>query len=57
VATGVFVGEEFSLEAADEAFLRAVIVREGKRDGFSFLNFLRCCNANARHGVERKGNR
>ena len=51
VAAGVFVGEKFALEAADEAFLRAVIAREGKRDGFPFLDFLRCCNPNARHGL------
>jgi hypothetical protein len=50
VAAGVFIGEKFALEAADEAFLRAVIAREGKRDGFPFLDFLRCCNPNARHG-------
>ena len=57
VASGVFVGEQFAFKAADEAFLRAVIAREGKREGFPFLDFLRCCNPNARHGVERKGNR
>ena len=57
VAAGVFVGEEFAFKAADEAFLRAVIVREGNRDGFSFLNFFRFCNANARHAAQRRGNR
>ena len=56
VAAGVFVGEKFALEAADEAFLRAVIAREGKRDGFSLRDFRSCCNPYARHARERNGN-
>ena len=50
VTAGVFVGEEFAFEAADEPFLRAVIAREGKRDSFPLLEFFCCCNANTRHG-------